>query len=409
MEFLRATLDNGLTLIGERNPEAKSVAAAYLVRTGARDETAAEAGLSHFLEHMLFKGTPRRTAEDVNREFDELGAQYNAFTTEEATLYYGAVLPEFQGRVLDLLTDMMRPSLRPADFDMEKQVILEEIALYQDRPEAILNDAVRAAYFGGHPLGNSVLGTTASVTALTPEQMRDYFDRRYAPGNLTLALTGCFDWEAARSLIEDLSGDWQPNEAPRDLAEATPHALVKAIPADRFQRQNIALLAPGCSAQDPRRYAADILGHMLGGGEGSRLHRALVEPGLAEMAHCSHAEEDGAGVFGVHLACDPGRAQEVLDVARGVLAEVTESGFDELELRRSQRQAAAALVLQEETPLGRLIPFGFDWLYRHEIVALDEVIDRYLAVTLDDVTAILAGRPFDTMAVLGLGPATELH
>ena len=408
MEFVQETLPNGLTIIGELNPEAKSMAAGYFVRTGARDETVEESGVSHFLEHMMFKGSARRSADDVNREFDEMGAHYNAFTSEESTVYFGSVLPEFQERLLDLLTDMMRPSLRDEDFDMEKNVILEEIALYQDRPEFTVNDEVRKAYFGDHPLGHTVLGTTESVTDLTREQMNDYFGRRYSPANLTAALTGDFDWDAALAQISSGTQDWAPLDAPRLLAPAVARGLVKAIHNKRFHRQNIALMAPGWSAQDPKRYAADILGHMLGGGEGSRLYWALVEPGLAETAHCSHSEEDGAGIFCLHLTCDPDRAQQVLDITRETLAKATDEGFAELELRRSQRKAASGLVLHEETPLGRLIPFGFEWVYRQEVVALDDIIDRYLAVTLDDVAELLATRPFDTMTAVGLGPVAEL-
>src|SRR5215212_6857364 len=186
------TLDNGLNLVGEYNDGAQSMAAGYFVRTGARDETGPISGCSHFLEHMMFKGTDRRSADDVNREFDEIGAQYNAFTSEENTVYYGAVLPEFQNRAIDLLTDMMRPALRDEDFNVEKNVILEEIALYQDRPNFTVMDEARTAFYGGHPLGNSVLGTAQSITALQRDQMHDYFNRRYSPNNLSLVLTGAY-------------------------------------------------------------------------------------------------------------------------------------------------------------------------------------------------------------------------
>ena len=169
------TLDNGLNIVGEHNDGAQSMAAGYFVRTGARDETAGISGCSHFLEHMMFKGSAHRTADDVNREFDEIGAQYNAFTSEENTVYYGSVLPEYQRRVVDLLTDMMRPALRTDDFDVEKNVILEEIALYKDRPQFTVMDDARAAFYAGHPLGNSVLGTTESIQALQRDQMHDYF------------------------------------------------------------------------------------------------------------------------------------------------------------------------------------------------------------------------------------------
>ena len=151
-------LENGLTLIGEHSPSARSLAAGFFVRTGARDETSEVSGVSHFLEHMMFKGTHRRSPEAVNREFDEMGARYNAFTSEEETVYYGNVLPQFQPRLLDLLGDMMRPALRDEDFDMEKNVILEEIAMYQDRPQFCVFDLARTKYFGSHSLGQSILG-----------------------------------------------------------------------------------------------------------------------------------------------------------------------------------------------------------------------------------------------------------
>src|SRR5918911_4699037 len=163
MRYDHLTLDNGLNIVGEYNEGAQSMAVGYFVRTGSRDETPAISGCSHFLEHMLFKGSDRRSADDVNREFDEIGAQYNAFTSEENTVYYGAVLPEFQERALDLLTDMMRPALRTDDFDMEKKVILEEIALYRDRPQFLVIDEARSTFYPGHPLGQSVLGTTETI------------------------------------------------------------------------------------------------------------------------------------------------------------------------------------------------------------------------------------------------------
>src|ERR1051325_449358 len=172
MKFLQDTLDNGLTVIGEQNAEARSLAVGYFVRTGARDESAEVSGVSHFLEHMLFKGTERRSADDVNREFDEMGADYNAFTGEEYTVYYGAVLPDHQHRLLDLLTDMMRPTLRVEDFEVEKKVIREEIALYKDRPQFCVIDDPRATYYEGHPLGHSILGTPETTGALHRDQMQ---------------------------------------------------------------------------------------------------------------------------------------------------------------------------------------------------------------------------------------------
>jgi len=188
--FREAELKNGLRVIAEVVPGARSVALGYFVKTGARDEAKEESGVSHFLEHMVFKGPEGMDALSVNLAFDRLGAQYNAFTSEEATVYYGAVLPEFTFPLLELFSRLMRPALRQEDFDTEKKVILEEIARYQDRPGFMAYDWARARFFQGHPLGNSVLGTVESITALTREAMAAYHERRYLPKNMVLAATG---------------------------------------------------------------------------------------------------------------------------------------------------------------------------------------------------------------------------
>src|SRR5215469_10969121 len=177
MPFHYHTLPNGLQIIGETSPSARSAALGFFVRTGARDEMPEECGVTHFLEHMVFKGTPRRTALDVNADFDRIGAQYNAFTSEEHTVFYAAILPEYLPRAVDILADILRPSLRAEDFDMEKKVIIEEIGMYEDQPMWSAYDQVRRLHFDDHPLGNSILGTKESVGGLSREQMYDYFRR----------------------------------------------------------------------------------------------------------------------------------------------------------------------------------------------------------------------------------------
>src|SRR5437773_1952293 len=192
MHYHRSTLSNHLTLVGETNPAARSVALGFFVRTGARDETPDVCGVTHFLEHMVFKGTPRRTAWDVNRDFDQIGANYNAFTSEENTVFYAAVLPEYLPQALDILADILRPSLRDDDFTMEKKVIIEEIGMYEDQPMWSAYDHAKKHYFATHPLGNSILGTPESVTALTRDQMAAYHARRYVAPNVLAAAAGQF-------------------------------------------------------------------------------------------------------------------------------------------------------------------------------------------------------------------------
>src|SRR5215475_7785718 len=171
MPFHSHTLPNGLQVIGEISPSARSVALGFFVRTGSRDETPEVAGVSHFLEHMVFKGTPHRSAFDVNRDFDRIGADYNAFTSEENTVFHAAILPEYLPQAVDILADILRPSLRNEDFDTEKQVILEEIGMYEDQPTWAAYDNAKRIYFADHPLGNSILGTPASIKALKRDQM----------------------------------------------------------------------------------------------------------------------------------------------------------------------------------------------------------------------------------------------
>lgn len=409
MTFREIVLDNGLTIIGEENPGALSMAGGYFVRTGARDETLDVSGVSHFLEHMLFKGTARRSAEDVNREFDEIGAEYNAFTGEEYTVYYGAVLPEYQSRLVDLLTDMMRPSLRNDDFDMEKNVILEEIALYKDRPQFTVIDEARSTYYHGHPLGQSVLGTTESITELPRDKMFAYWERRYAPNNLILALTGNFDWEAVVSQVKHLTHSWKAADIEREKPAFQPESRVRAVHSDKIQRAHLAFVSPGVPAQSELRFAAEIVSDIVGSGEGSRLYWALVEPSLADTVRVSHDEEDGSGAFFGYASCDADKVQTVLDKIRETYARLMTEGCRDEEIERAKRKIASSLVLHDEIPRGRLFHVGFDWQYRGHCTPLDETIDRYLAVTPDDVRSFLATRPFDTLSVVALGPVTSLN
>jgi len=194
VRFHHASLDNGLEVVAELNDQAHSVAVGFFVKTGSRDETASIAGLSHFLEHMVFKGTERRNALEVNRDFDRVGAKHNAQTSEEDTIYHATCLPEYLPATFDVLADILRPSLREDDFDTEKQVIIEEIRMYQDNPMMVAYDTAKELHFGPHPLGQSILGTVDSITKMRADQMRDYFARRYSPANIVLAVSGKTDW-----------------------------------------------------------------------------------------------------------------------------------------------------------------------------------------------------------------------
>ena len=408
MSFNQTELKNGLEVVGEPNPDAKSVALGFLVRTGARDETAEVAGVSHFLEHMVFKGTETRSAARVNLEFDEIGANYNASTSDEVTVYYGAVLPEQQARLLALFGDLMRPSLRQDDFDTEKNVILEEIAMYDDRPEFTLYDKTQERYFGTHPLANSVLGTRESIATLERDRMLEYFQRRYAPNNIKLVLAGNYDWDAAVKQAEAITRDWVRADTPRDLSPPQPTTQTHVEQTDKFNRAHLCWAMPGWSEQDPKSRVADLAAYALGAAKGSRLFWALKEPGIADSVGFDHSSKDGAGAFFGYASCDPERTQEVADLLRATVREACRNGLTEAEVNGARRKMAAGRTLRAETPLGRLMTVGGDWLYRREIEPLDDAIDRLLAITAAEVNALLGEIDLDRGAFVGLGPIDSL-
>ena len=240
MTFHSHILKNGLQLIGETSPSARSVALGFFVRTGARDETGDVSGVTHFLEHMVFKGTPRRSALDVNRDFDKIGAHYNAFTSEENTVFYAAILPEYIPQAVDILADILRPSLRVDDFEMEKNVIIEEIGMYEDQPTWSAYDHAKRAYFADHPLGNSILGTPEGIRALGRDQMHAYFERRYVAPNITAVAAGNFDWERFVAIIEEQCGAWNAGLVGRQGVRETKGSGKSALPGTslRWRRRS---------------------------------------------------------------------------------------------------------------------------------------------------------------------------
>ncbi len=401
-------LPNGLSIVGERDADARSTTLGFWVKTGARDESLDVSGVSHFLEHMMFKGTARRSPEQINLEFDAMGARYNAFTSEEETVFYGAVLPEFGPKILELLADMMRPALRNGDFDMEKKVIIEEIAMYDDRPMSKTWEALKEQYFGAHPLGQSVIGTVQSIQDLQRDAMMNYFERRYAPQNTALVVTGQYDFDAIVQGAMSACGDWKATDAPRVYADVAPGSGLKIVFKPEVSRAHIGLMGPGLSTQDARRYAASLACEIVGGGAGSRLHWALVHPGLAEAASMGHDAQDGAGAFYGFIVARPEKANETLKKWRAEVENACENGVTEDELGRAKRKFASALTLRAETPMGRMRPVGYDWLYRQKQTSTEELLSQILAVSVADVNAVLALRPFANPAIASYGPVENL-
>jgi predicted Zn-dependent peptidase len=395
-------LKNGLTVVAEVLPEAKSVALGYFVRTGARDERPEESGVSHFLEHMVFKGPEDLDALTVNLLFDRMGAQYNAFTSEEATVYYGAVLPEFGLELLRLFTRLLRPALRLEDFQLEKQVILEEIARYEDRPGAMAFEWARRAFFQDHPLGNSVLGSRDSITALTRDQMADYHQRRYVPQNLLLALSGRLDLPRVLEEVEALTEGWTGG-ADRAYPPLLPRVGKERRPYAKARQLYLVGLWPGVAFQDERRYAAGVLTHLMGE-EAGRLYWALVDRGLAETASFGHEEADRAGFFYAYVQADPAHEALVEEALSEELSRLSRQGVTEDEVARARTALATGVVFAGETPMQRLFHLGLHYLYTGRYEPLDQAKARILSVTREEVMALLEEAPFQKGFTLSVVP-----
>lgn len=391
--FEHATLPNGLTIIAEVDPGAHTAAAGFFVRTGARDEASDVMGVSHFLEHMMFKGTDRRTAEDVNREFDEIGASSNAYTSSELTCFHAGVLPEHLPRAIDILADIMRPALRPDDFDTEKGVILEEIAMYRDQPFWVLYEEAIAKYYGPHPLGHAVLGTPDTIRPLTRDQMKRYFDHRYSADNTTVALAGRLEFRRVVDQLAAACGSWTRTGATRDHGDPRAHPGEFTLRDEKVNRAYLLMISPGPAQADDRRYAAMMLAQVLGEAGNSRLHWALVEPGLAEAAQAAYEPRDGCGDTYCFAVCDPERADEVRAAIDREIADLPAS-LTESDLERLRNKLATGVTLAGERPGGRMQRLGRQWTYLGRYQTLEDELARINAVTLKDLRAVYEAFPF---------------
>ncbi len=406
VEFQQTTLANGLRIAAEIVPDAYTAAFGYFVRSGARDETDPESGLSHFLEHMVFKGTAHRTAAEVNRELDELGGQSNAYTSEEQTVYYGTVLPKYQHRKLELLTDLMRPTLLDDDFQTERLVILEEIAKYEDQPPFGAFERSMEQRYGIAGLGRRVLGTKESIEAMTPEAMRGYFDQRYQPGNMVLAAAGNVDFDAMVKQVTELTASWPSRPVSSELlypAPPLPPTSPAAVDVDVAETSLAYVVRHyhGPNALDPDRIAMRLLSTIIGDEGGSRLFWELIDTGRAEAAATWTQEFLDSGLMFLYLSCAREDVKSNLRLIDEVFQRVQQDGVEEAELQQVINKTTAAAIMQSERPGSRLFSVGSNWLTRREYVGLDEMIDRYQAVSTQTIARLLEKYDLQTI--------TEVH
>lgn len=389
MKVRREVLPNGLTLLLEPDPEAQTVAAGYFIAAGGCDEAPDELGISHFLEHLMFKGSARLSALALNERLDDLGGHSNAFTSEEHTVYHAACLPERLDELLETLTELLRPALRPADIETERLVILEEIAMYNEQPSQRVLDTLRERYWGQHPLGRPVLGTVQTVGGLTPAALERYFSRHYGAGRVTLVLTGRFDPAQVLAWAQRELADWGAGEAVArpTVAASAPAQTVALSGSALSSRAHLALALPGLSTTHPLREAATVLAELIGG-ENSLLYWALLDTGLADSADFAHLDYVGAGCFEGGLTCDPARLEQVQGIFLEVLATAGQAMTPAM-VGRVARKMAVGTLLRAESPQGRLFGLGLEYLALGQVLSAEEQVERYAAVTFQDVQEVL--------------------
>lgn len=391
--FRETTLSNGLRIAAEIDSRGYSAAFGYFVRAGSRNETDQQSGLSHFLEHMMFKGTARRSAADVNRELDELGGQGNAYTTEEQTVYYATVLPKFQDRLLDLLTDMLTPSLSTDEFETERKVILEEIAKYEDQPPFGAFERSMEIQFSPRGLGRRVLGTTESIQEMTAARMREYFLTMYRPENLVLAASGNIDFDAMVEQVETLTSDWSQRQATEidpvscDATNSLPPgiSLEPQLTIPEISQSYLVRISSGPSEASEDRYAARVLASILGDEGGSRMFWDLIDTGRAEVATIWPHEFTDCGAWFTYLVCDPADVPSNRDQIDRILSDVVHNGVTQEELNQTLNKASAGIIMQSERPSNRLFGLGSRWLTKGQYLSTDERLEKIKRVTIGDV------------------------
>jgi predicted Zn-dependent peptidase len=397
-------LDCGITVVTEHMPDVRSVTTGFWVGTGSRDEQGAVAGASHFLEHLLFKGTEVRSARSIAEAVDAIGGDMNAFTTKEYTAFYVRSLADSLDLSLDILSDIMwAPAFRPDEFEAERQVILEEILMHADEPADLVHETFAEALYPSHPLGREVLGDEATITAMSRDQVAGFHGHHYRPGNIVVAAAGELDHDKVAQGIErrfsGRSGGAGPDRT--DPTEATRHLTVVHRATEQA---HVIVGVRALDRDDDDRYVLAILNHVLGGGMSSRLVQEIRETrGLAYSVYSYREAYQGTGALAVYAGTAPGRAREVVGLIHAELDRLLEEGITERELELAKGHLRGSMALSLEDSGARMSRLGRSQLVHGRVPTLDEIDDRVAAVGLDDVARVaraVLGQP-RTLCVVG--------
>jgi predicted Zn-dependent peptidase len=380
-------LDSGVRIVTEATPSVRSIALGFWVRVGSRNEAIEQAGISHFLEHLLFKGTDRFSSTEIDQIFDGLGAEINAGTGKETTSVYSRFLDQHLERAFDVMADMV---LRPTypDIESERQVVIEEIAMYEDEPSDKVHDVLSAAVFGDHPLGRPIIGTADVIANVPVPEIAEYHDARYTGPNLVVAAAGSLEHHRLVELVAEAF-----TASPGEQNAAVP-ANGNGGPTRRFhekqtEQYHLCLGAPGLSRSDERRFTLRVLDTILGGSSSSRLFQEVREKrGLAYSVYSYASQYVDSGQVAVYVGTRPDRVQEAMEVIGGELRKLQDSSITGEEFERAKENVKGRTVLAMESTLARMNRLGSSVLMGVPLLSLDEIVAAIDAVTLDDVTTL---------------------
>ncbi len=405
--YNKETLNSGLRVITEEIPYLRSASLGVWVASGSRYEAGGEEGISHFLEHLLFKGTKRRSAKEIAEAVDSVGGQLNAFTGKEYTCFYVKVLDEHLDLGLDILADMYHSSLlEPGDIEKEKGVVLEEIKLYEDTPDELVHDLFARAIWGGHALGRSILGTAESVTSLNQEKIRAYYGDHFTPGNTVVAAAGHFKHPELVQMVEKvfrpLTGTAK-TEHPVGPGEEN-RILVRSKDTEQV---HLCLGTIGLPHDHPDTYGLHILNAVLGGGPSSRLFQEIREErGLAYSVYSYQNSYRDTGAVGIYAGMSPKYVGEVIKIVVNELAALAQTALPDAELTRAKEQLKGNLMLSLESSSSRMSQLGRSEVAREKVWTSDEMVAEIERVTAEQVQRLAATFNLQgkAMALVGMVP-----
>ncbi|MCI5661140.1 MAG: insulinase family protein [Clostridia bacterium] len=391
MNFDQITLKNGLRIIGERIPHFRSVSVGFWVGSGSQYETPDEAGLSHFLEHMVFKGTEKRTTRQIAEEMDKVGGQLNAFTSKECTCFYAKVVDEHLPLAMDVLSDLVTaPIFDPAELEKEKGVVIEEINMSADDPEDSVHELLMLANYGDQPVARPILGTEEKIAAYSSEDLRAYWKKMYRPQNTVLALAGNYDWNAVVALAEKLLDKWSPDAFESRACTTNPVPVTLLTKEKDIEQIHICLGFPALPIGDERSYELSLFNSVFGGAMSSRLFQKIREErGAAYTVYSYPNAYTDSGMLSVYAGTNPDAAEEVYGLLLGEAKKLASEGMTRDEFMMAREQLKAGYILGLESTSARMQSLGRRLLLLGNTRTETEVIDRVNAIDFDSTNALM--------------------